>query len=80
MESRIQKWGNSNGIRIPKVFLDALNLKKDDLVEITKEEDRLIITKSVKSKETLQERIARYDGPNLCEEFEWDEAVGRELW
>lgn len=28
MESRLQKWGNSDGIRIPSSFLKALNLKK----------------------------------------------------
>ena len=34
MESRLQKWGNSDGIRIPSSFLKALNLKKNDIVEI----------------------------------------------
>ncbi len=80
MESKIQKWGNSNGVRIPKVFLDALDLKKDDLVDIKKEEDKIIITKIKREKVSLKERIEKYDGPNLCEEFTWDDKVGKEIW
>lgn len=80
MESKIQKWGNSNGVRIPKVFLDALNLKKDDLVDIKKEEDKIVITKIKRENVSLKERIEQYDGPNLCEDFTWDENVGKEIW
>lgn len=80
MESRIQKWGNSNGIRIPKIILDSLDLKADDIVDIKREEDKIIITKIKKEKVSLKDRIASYDGPNLCEDFSWDDAVGKELW
>ena len=38
MGYKVQKWGNSNGIRIPKVFLEALNLKSGDSVSMAKEE------------------------------------------
>ena len=39
MESRLQKWGNSDGIRIPSSFLKALNLKTNDIVNIVQEEE-----------------------------------------
>jgi len=80
MESRIQKWGNSNGVRIPKVFLDALDLNSDDLVDIKREEDKIVITKLKKKKISLKERIASYDGPLYTNEFEWDQATGKEIW
>lgn len=80
MESKIQKWGNSNGIRIPKVILDSLDLKRDDLVEIKKEEEKIVITKLKRERISLKKRIANYDGPNLCKEFVWDEATGKEIW
>ena len=44
MESRLQKWGNSDGIRIPSSFLKALNLKTNDIVNIVQEEDKIIIS------------------------------------
>ena len=33
MEARLQKWGNSDGIRIPSNFLKSLNLKTNDKVD-----------------------------------------------
>lgn len=80
METKIQKWGNSDGIRIPKNYLKSLNLKTNDLVDIKLEEDKIVIEKPKKKHLTLEERIAAYDGPNLCKEFEWDEPRGREIW
>ena len=32
MEARLQKWGNSDGIRIPSILLKNLNLKTNDIV------------------------------------------------
>ena len=45
MEVKLQKWGNSNGIRIPNFILKALNLKPNDKVEIREENDQIIISK-----------------------------------
>ena len=81
MESKMQKWGNSCGVRIPKVFLDSLNLKSGDDINIEKDENKIIITKVTKEKESLKARIEKYDGPNMCEDFGWDEELwGMEIW
>ena len=34
MEIRIQKWGNSDGIRIPRNILKSLNIKTNDILNI----------------------------------------------
>ena len=80
MEIRLQKWGNSDGIRIPSTILKALNLKTNDKVELIQEEDRIIITKSKNKKISLEERFKKYNGENLTKEFVWDEPVGKEIW
>lgn len=80
MESKVVKWGNSNGIRIPKVFLDSLNLKSNDLVDIERDNDKIIITKSKRKENLLKLRIFMYKGENLCKDFTWDEAKGKEIW
>ena len=80
MEARLQKWGNSDGIRIPNIILKSLDLKTNDKVEIKEEEDRIIITKVKPEKISLKERIEKYSGENLSKEFEWDEPQGKELW
>ena len=49
MEARLQKWGNSDGIRIPSSILKSLNLKTNDVVELMQKEDKTIISKPKKS-------------------------------
>lgn len=80
MAYRIQKWGNSNGVRIPKVYLEALNIKAGDAIEIVREDNKIIITKALKPKETLKLRIKKYEGSMEKDDFSWDEERGREIW
>ena len=80
MEARLQKWGNSNGIRIPNTILKALNLKTNDKVDLIQEDDKIIISKSKNNKISLEERFKEYNGKNLAKDFEWDEPKGKEIW
>lgn len=80
MANKVQKWGNSNGIRIPKVYLEALNLKSGDAVNITREGEQIIVTKALRKPESLKTRIKKYKSCAKVEEFAWDEAKGREIW
>jgi len=79
MEIKLQKWGNSLGIRIPSNILKSLNLNINDIVNIKEEEEKIIITK-VEKKISLEEKIKAYEGENISKEFEWDEPRGREIW
>ncbi len=81
MQATIQKWGNSQGIRIPKAFLDALGMMENDLVELSRVDDNIVITK-VKSEKnlTLADIFKDYDGESAPEEFDWGSPAGREVW
>ena len=37
MITTIRKWGNSQGVRLPKIILDALFIQENDAVEIVAE-------------------------------------------
>ena len=83
MTGTIQKWGNSQGIRIPKTILDGLFLQENDRVEITAESDSIVIRKTTRkrrAKKSLEERFENYTGDYQCVELDWGEAVGREVW
>ena len=80
MEIRLQKWGNSNGIRIPNSILKSFNLKTNDIVEISSDDEKIIISIPKKRKISLKERFDNYNGENLTNIFEWDESVGKEIW
>ena len=83
MEARLQKWGNSDGIRIPSSFLKSLNLKTNDKVELVQQEDTIIISKLKKKHLTLEERIDMFeklsdDEKGNIESYDWGEDVGKE--
>ncbi len=44
MEARLQKWGNSDGVRIPSSILKSLNIKINDILNIEQEDDKIIIS------------------------------------
>lgn len=46
MYATIQKWGNSNGLRLPKTMLEAIGMKENDRVELIQSEDSITIKKS----------------------------------
>lgn len=81
MQATIQKWGNSQGIRIPKAFLDALGMSENDVVELDRVDDNIIIKKVKKENNlTLDDIFKGYDGENAAEEFDWGSPVGKEVW
>lgn len=81
MQATIQKWGNSQGIRIPKAFLEALGMKENDLVELNRVDDNIVITKIKRKKDiTLDDIFEGYDGEDAAEEFDWGSPVGKEVW
>ena len=85
MEARLQKWGNSDGIRIPSSFLKSLNLKTNDKVELVQQEDTIIISKLKKKHLTLEERIDMFeklsdDEKGNIESYDWGEDLGKEIF
>ena len=80
MEARIQKWGNSDGLRIPSSILKSLNIKTNDILNIEKQDDKIIISIPKKKKISLADRFKSYKGKNLAKDFVWDESVGKEIW
>ena len=57
MEIRVQKWGNSFGIRIPSAILKSLNIKANDLLTIEENDEKIVISKFNKKKISLVDRF-----------------------
>ncbi len=57
MQATIQKWGNSQGIRIPKAFLEALGMAENDLAELSRVNDHIVIKKVKKESKLALEQI-----------------------
>jgi antitoxin MazE len=79
MRTRIAKWGNSLGLRIPKAFIADAGLADGDEVEITLEGGRIVIT-PVGKDYRLGELVDRITSDNRHDESDWGRPVGNEVW
>jgi antitoxin MazE len=87
MQTTIVKWGNSQGIRIPKAFLKNIHVSENDPVDIILSDEKIII-KKIKSKKhkTTRERLVEFYGANFDQkgvgqkEIDWGMAIGKEKW
>ena len=77
MYTTIQKWGNSQAVRIPKAILEKAELNENDRVEIKVVDGNVTII-PVKKHRTLEERIADYEGDYNCSEWDTGEQKGKE--
>ncbi|WP_018085569.1 AbrB/MazE/SpoVT family DNA-binding domain-containing protein [Desulfurispora thermophila] len=78
MYTTIQKWGNSQAIRLPKALLEMARLRENDRLEIRVQDGNLVLV-PVRKHRTLAERIAGYSGEHLCREWETGRPVGKEV-
>ena len=77
MQTVVQKWGNSLGIRIPSVFVKEFDLRNGSSVEILEEEGKLIIKPG---KVTLEQLLSQVTEDNIHEPWETGPSVGKEEW
>ncbi len=81
MQTQIKKWGNSQGIRIPKHILTKLDLKTSDIMSLNVDKDKIILEKiKVPKRKNIIELFDGYEDDYSLSEFDWGEAVGEEIW
>jgi len=79
LRATIQKWGNSQGVRIPKKILDNLKFKENERVDIQELNGDIIIKKITREYSSLDELFEGYTGDYKCEEYNFGEDVGLEI-
>jgi len=79
MTTTIQKWGNSQGIRIPKFLIDAVQWNENDPLVLRAENNKIIIEKA-EPRKNIMELFADFDGEYVPEEIDWGDPVGAEVW
>ena len=80
MRTKIQKWGNSLGLRIPKSFAEEAQLHAGSPVDLSLDDGRLIVRRSRVPSYRLEDLLSKVTKDNLHEEVPTGEAVGREAW
>lgn len=80
MLTKIQRWGNSLALRIPKAFALDTQLENDSFVEISLVDGRIVITPVASPSWTLEELLAGINKKNIHHEVDTGIAVGNEVW
>jgi antitoxin MazE len=80
MVSKVQKWGNSQGLRLPKHVLEIADILVGDDVEIIPQEGRIIIKKVAKRRFDLAEMVSRMTRNYKAREESFGKPVGKEEW
>lgn len=80
METRLQRWGNSLAVRIPKSFAQEAGLDDNARVVLSLVDGKLLIEPMPMSDFTLDSLLAGVTDQNMHAEFHSGPAVGNEVW
>jgi len=82
MVTKIQKWGNSQGLRLAKQVLEDAHISVGDDVDVTVREGLIVVApaRRVRGKRSLQELVSRIPEDYRTEETDWGQPLGREVW
>lgn len=82
MITKVQKWGNSQGVRLSKELLSHVDIDVGDAVEVAVHDGALVVTpvNRVRGGQNLEELVKHIPKDYKPEEFDWGPPVGREVW
>ena len=80
MQTKIQRWGNSLGLRIPRSFANEAGVEAGSEVDLSVREGDLIVRATKRRMYRLSELLAKVTTKNLHGEVDTGEPIGREVW
>lgn len=82
MLTKIQKWGNSQGLRFPKAVLEDAQIKVGDEVNVSVRDRKIIVeaVNKVRGAYNLKELVSRIPENYRAKEIDWGPPVGKEEW
>jgi antitoxin MazE len=82
MVTKIQKWGNSQGLRLGKQVLEEARIAVGDSVDVAARDGVIVIApvKRIRGKQSLRELVSRIPKDYKTREIDWGRPRGREVW
>lgn len=82
MIAKVQKWGNSQGLRFPRDVLRKASIAVGEEVDISVRRGEIVVKPSVRTrgKYRLKDLTAKMPARYRVAEEEWGKPVGRETW
>jgi len=80
MRTKIVKWGNSLGLRIPKSFAEEVRVAEGSTVDLSMEDGQLVIRLVAQPEYSLEDLLSKVTESNLHHEIDSGDSVGGEEW
>ena len=87
MKTTLQRWGNSQAIRLPKTIVETIGLDIGSpvLVEVSKDKSRITITpttesRPIRGRHRIEDLISESSKNAFAGECHWGAAQGKEVW
>jgi antitoxin MazE len=80
MQTKIQRWGNSLGLRIPRSFANDAGVEAGSEVDLSVREGVLIVRAARRRRYRLSELLGQVTAKNLHDEVDTGKPIGREVW
>ncbi len=80
MRAKIQKWGNSLSLRIPKAFAIEAAMEEGSTVDISVDDGKIVVTPVRARTFQLQDLLSEVTRDNLHDEIDMGAPQGRESW
>ena len=82
MITKVQKWGNSQGVRLSKELLSDAEIDVGDAVDVAVRDGALVVTPvcRIRGGHDLERLVSRIPKGYKPEELDWGAPVGREVW
>ncbi|ELS34719.1 MULTISPECIES: AbrB/MazE/SpoVT family DNA-binding domain-containing protein [Pseudanabaena] len=79
---KVQKWGNSQGIRLSKEVLAEANILVGDALEIVTTKEQIVIkpVRKIRGKYDLKDLVSQIPSNYKVQEENWGAPVGLEVW
>lgn len=80
MRTKIQRWGHSLALRIPKPFAIEAKLVDRTEVDLIITNGKLVVTPAAQTTQSLKDLLSRVTNRNLHQEVDTGTPVAREAW
>lgn len=80
MTTKVQKWGNSLAVRLPRGLAAEAHLAAGTEVELKVQDGEIVIAPTGRRTYSLARLLRKVSKDNIPDEAGWGEPVGREAW
>jgi antitoxin MazE len=80
MKTKVVKWGNSLGLRIPKSFAEEVQVSEGSIVDLSMDDGQLVIRVATQPAYSLEDLLREITEENLHSEIDMGEPLGSEEW